>query len=91
MVLMSVLYCKVFDHLINNVAPSFVNRTSLLANCLVGSKDPTVWGNKLESLRKEKFATNSNVWNLEKYHIVRSKRLKGQCLYKYVSLTAKAY
>ena len=61
MVLMSVLDCKVLDHLINNVAPSLVNKTSALANCLVGSKDSSIWGNKLEILKKEKNATNSNV------------------------------
>ena len=49
-VLISVLDCEVLDHLINNVAPSFVNKTSLLANCLAGSKEPTVCGNRLDSL-----------------------------------------
>ena len=44
MVLIAVLDCEVLDHLINNVAPSFVNKTSPLANCLVESKEPTcVW------------------------------------------------
>ena len=61
MVLMSVLDCKVLDHFSNSVAPSIVKSTSPLANCLVVSKDPTVFGNKLESLRKEKYATNNEV------------------------------
>ena len=46
----------VLDHLISKVSPSLVDRTSPLANCLVGSKDPTVCGSKLVSLRKEKYA-----------------------------------
>ena len=61
MVLMSVLDCRVLDHFINKVAPSLVKSTSPLANCLVGSKDPTACGNKLESLRKEKYATSNKV------------------------------
>ena len=42
MVLMSDLVCKVLDHLISNVAPWLENSMSPLANCLVGSKEPTV-------------------------------------------------
>ena len=61
MVLISVLDCKVLDHFINIVAPSLVNRISPLGNCRVGSKNPTVCGNRLENLRKEKYATTNKV------------------------------
>ena len=42
MVQMSDLNWRVFDHLIRRVAPSLENSMSPLANCLMGSKDPTV-------------------------------------------------
>ena len=51
---MSDLICKVLDHLISNVAPWLENNMSPLANCLVGSKEPTVRGKRLESLRRNK-------------------------------------
>ena len=33
---------------------------SPLASCLEGSNVPTVWGRRLDNLKKEKYATNSS-------------------------------
>ena len=83
---MSDLDCKVLDHLIQGVAPTLENNTSPLASCLVASKDNIVCGSKLDCLRKETYATSSKVCTLvrlERHHILRPKRLKGQYLYIY--------
>ena len=81
MALISVLDCKVLDHFIRTVAPSVVKRISPPANCRVGSKDPTVCGNRFEGLRKEKYATSNKVCTLKhhgRHHIVKPTRSKGQ-------------
>ena len=58
MVLISFLDYKVLENFIKRVAPTVVTRISPLASCLVGSKDPTACGCKLESQRKEKYVTS---------------------------------
>ena len=85
MVLMLVLDCKVLNHLINNVAPSFVNRTSPLANCLDQKIQPygAISWRALERSSMQSIAMSYRLMNLERHHIVRSKRLKGNV---YVSM-----
>ena len=56
-VVVSCLFCSVFDHLIKMVTPCSEKKRSPRASCLVGSNDLTECGSKLETLRKEKNAT----------------------------------
>ena len=54
MVVVFLRFWMVLDHFIITVMASEEKIRSPLHNCLVGSKEALLWGNKFESLRKEK-------------------------------------